>query len=300
MSNFQSYQAYTPTNEEVFTSGTNIREESPVHRVGMSNGVLTEASERATDRGREAQLNPAYGADSWQATAMTTTGRVPSEITGETLVTIGGIQGRVDFFVKEGILQRGADGSYTEGSGPEIVPPEILGDILPMDDGSMAVVNAALGPLPQHALGRFTAQSIAVASGRLDVSSLVAKFSQDSGLDPAQSQERISTVQAIYQDQADRAIESRAGINAADSSAFWEWARTNHVGQLQDAIGKQLRSADVSGYTALAQKWLASTPPTLQALQAGGVPTRNRGQGVECYVRGTWMSPAAAARAGLI
>ena len=300
MSGFQSYSSYVPENAEVYQAGPQLRQESPVLRTSSSNGAMTTSSEQATDRGREGQLNPAYGTEDWKASAMTKGGRVVTNIQGDTLVTIAGVQGTVEFFVDQGMLQQGADGKYTEGTGNPPAPQVVDGDSLPLDAGAMSVVNAALGPLPQESLDGVTAQAIGVALGRLDDASLTKKFSKDSGLDPAESHERLTTIKAIYQAQADSALESRSGIGKADSVEFWAWAKSRHGGQLQEAIGKQLRSADVSGYAALAERWLSETPPTLEALKAGGIPTKVQDGALLCHVRGTWLTPKAAAQAGFI
>lgn len=297
MSNFQSYSTYVPEDhQEVYSSGPNIREESPVYRTTTTNGAMSQSSEQAVDRGRESQLNPAYGTESWQATAITKTGRSVSTITGDTLVTLAGVQGSVDFFVSEGLLQQGPDGKYTEGSGPAPAAQTVDPGHSPIDEGAMSVVNAALDPLPQQSLNVIEAYATSVALGRLEDSSLVAKFSQASGLDPAASADRLGAVKAIYQDHADKAT----GLDATDHAEFWAWAKANHPGQLQEAIGKQLNGHNVSGYKALADRWMASTAPSLAALSRAGIQTRNPSSGPECFIAGRWMSPESAARAGLI
>jgi hypothetical protein len=260
--------------------------------------VVTESSEQATDRGSEGQLNPAYGTESWQATATTKTGRPVSKITGDCLVTIAGIQGSVDFFVAEGMLQEDSQGKYSTGTGPTEAPKATpSGDHAPINDEAMSLINAAMEPLPQQSLDQITAQGIGVAIGSLDEASLVNKFSQASGLDMADSQQRLTAIKSIYQAQADHALATRSGIGAADKAAFWDWARANHKGQLQDAVGKQLRNHDVSGYKPLADRWLAANPPSMDAIKAAGnIPVR----GQEVFLQGQWMSPKAAARAGLI
>ncbi|MBB1073597.1 hypothetical protein HUU62_04140 [Rhodoferax sp. 4810] len=296
MTQFVSYSSYVPT-EEVFSTGPALREEAPVHRVGHSNGVVTASSEQATDRGNEGQINPAYGTESWQATATTKTGRPVSKITGDCLVTIGGIQGSVDFFVSEGFLQEDAQGKFSTGTGPKEATQVTDGEHLPVNPEAMSVINAALDPLPQQSLDQITAHGIGVAIGTLDDASLTLKFAQASGLDVADSTQRLTAIKSPYQAHADHALATRSGIGAADKDAFWAWAKANHPRQLQDAVGKQLRSHDVSGYKPLADKWLAINPPSMEAIKANGsIPVR----GQEIFIQGQWMSPKAAARAGLV
>lgn len=300
-SNFASYSSYVPTgNEQLFTAGPNLREEAPVHRTSSIAGVMTETTEKNIDRGNSGHDT---SVDGWKATARSTTGRAiaAADIGPDTLITLNGVQAKASFWVSEGRLTKGADGSYQEGSGPVEALQLVQGDIAPIPDAVMEGVNAALEPLPQESLEMITATGISVALGRSDDASLVRKFAQASGIELADAGQRLTAVKAVYQAQADNAIRSRSGISAAEAPAFWEWCRQNHQGQLQDAIGKQMYAADVSGYKALADRWMSSTPPTLAALTAGGIPTRKDGSGVlQCNVRGQWMTPAAAARAGLI
>ena len=297
--NFASYSTYVPTGtQELFTAGPNLREDSPVHRTSSTNGVMTETTESNMDRGNSGHDS----SEGWQATARSTTGRAISaaDITADTLISFDGMQAKASFWVSEGRLSKAADGSYTEGSGPVEAPAETQGDIAPIPDQIMAGVNAALEPLPQESLEMITAQGIGVALGRFDDASLVSKFAQASGIELVDAGQRLDAVKAVYQQQADSAIRSRSGISAADAPEFWSWCRENHQGQLQDAIGKQLYSSDVSGYKALADRWVSSTAPSLAALQAGGIPTRKHDGVLQCNVSGQWLTPSAAARAGLV
>ena len=294
MSDFQSYSSYVPQ-EEAFTHAPTIRQEAPVHRVSSTSGVMTETSD-SLDRGHSGQINPANGTDSWQATATTTTGRAVSKITEDSLVTINGLQGKVSFFVEQGILQQGADGKFTEGTGQPAPPVEDLSDVLQFADVTLNQMNQALEGVPDHAAEMLSATATGVALGRIDHAQLVSKFSTSSGLDPAASQARITILQNAYQAQADQALESRSGIGAGDRADFYQWAKTHHNAQLLEAIGKQMRSSDVSGYKALADRWMSSTPPSMDALKSAGIPIR----GSDCFIRGQWMSPSAAARAGFI
>lgn len=69
---------------------------------------------------------------------------------------------------------------------------------------------------------------------------------------------------------------------------------------LQEAIQKQLYTHDVSGYKALATQWRSRVTPSLEAFKARGIAVRKQGQSHEVFMHGQWMSPGAAARAGLV
>ena len=139
-----------------------------------------------------------------------------------------------------------------------------------------------------------------VAVGRLDSAALAHRFAQASGLDVGESHIRIATIKAAFQTQADTALTNRYGVAPADLPAFYGWCRDNQQGAMQEALRKQLHGHDVSGYRALASQWLVATPPSLNALKATGIPVRAQGTGSEVWVRGSWMTPGAAAKTGLI
>ena len=147
-------------------------------------------------------------------------------------MTIHGLQGKISFFVSEGILQKTPEGTFTESSVATEAPARVQGDIIPVNDAAMSVINACLEPLPQTPLDSRKAHGIGLAVGRLGKDSLVRKFSQDTGLDPVQSAERLTTITAIFQDEVNKAIKARTGISAEDTAAFWEWARTTQKRQL--------------------------------------------------------------------
>ena len=293
--NFQSYSSYVP-HEEVFNTGPQLRVDSPVHRVAMSGGAVFESVEQATQRGNEGQINPAYGTDTWMATARTTDGRPVAEITGDSLVTIAGVQAKVSFFVAEGVLQKAPDGTFTEGTGtPDAVPME--GDYAPIPDHAMAQINQLLEPLPQAALEPILALAAGVATGRLTDAALIAQFATSARISPEDSAARLTVIKAVYQAQTDTALQTRHGIGEADRADFYEYCRTHQRGAMGDAISRQMHAGDVSGWNPLAAQWLSVTAPSLEAIKADGrIPVR----GQEIFVGGHWMSAKAAARANLI
>ncbi len=101
---------------------------------------------------------------------------------------------------------------------------------------------------------------------------------------------------SAYQAHADQAT----GIGAADLPAFWAWARQNKPGALQEAMQLQMHVQSVKGYQSLAKQWTSTIAPSVAALKAAGIPVRTQGSGVECFAGGSWMTPGAAARAGLL
>ena len=269
-------------------------------RVSSVDGEVTETTQ-AHDKGNTGELNPYHGTDSILATARHPQGLPVYAIEATTLVEVNGVQAPVSFWVKEGVLQKNPDGSFTEAaSRPAVQVQEDTSGFHPIADHQMAVVNAALGDVDQGALDGLAAIGMGVASGRLDASALAHKFSQVSGHDGEPGSGRLDSIKAVYQGQADSAITTRYGIAAVDLPAFYQWARQNQQGQLSEAVMKQIHTHDVSGYKAIAARWLSVTPPSAAALKAAGHPLRMQGGNREVFVKGSWMRPEAASRMGLL
>ena len=111
------FSSYTPSGapvEPVGQSGALIRVHDTVNRVSIGDGEVTEGTQ-AFDKGSTAELNPYRGTESVFATAMAPNGAPVTEILPDTLVTIGGTQAPVSFWVSEGLLQKAPDGTYVEG-----------------------------------------------------------------------------------------------------------------------------------------------------------------------------------------
>ena len=297
----QTYSSYVaPTEAAPSSAWQGIRVHDAVQRFSSVDGEVTASTDALNDSGNAGQLNPYHGTDSVLATARNANGSPVTEINGTTLVTVKGTEAPVSFWVNEGYLQKGADGEYTSGT-PNAAPEAAsTADVLPLDAASMAAVNDALATVEQANLDSLIGVGSGVASGRLDEKALAFKFGQASGLDATESHARLTTIKANFQAQADSALTQRAGIGASDLPQFYAWAKANQREQLQEAVLKQLHGHDVSGYQALAAQWLSATPPSEAALKAGGIATRKQGTGMEVFVRGQWMSPGAAAKAGLI
>lgn len=294
------FQTYAPTPGDVpGPSSHQTRICGVVQRVTLTNGAMTEES-IATDKGRVSEVNPWHGTDSFKATARNQNGTPVHELLPTTLVEIGGVQASIATFVAQGVLHKSADGSYSESPAVAEVAPVDTADTLPLTEQAMAQVNEALAPVDQGSLDGLLATGLGAALGTIDNRTLQHKWTQVSGLGGDEGQAQLAVVVGAYQAQADAALLTRGGIEGADLSAFYAWARKNHRGELHQAMQRQVQGHDVSGYKALADRWMSETPPSLNALKAAGVPTRTHTMGSEVWLRGQWMTPGAAARAGLI
>lgn len=268
-------------------------------RATFTDGVLTEGSD-TQDRARVSDASAFAGSEGFAATARNQNGTPVTALLPTTLVTIDGVQAPISSFVAAGRLQKTADGSYSEAAAAPEVAPNDASDVMPMDAQTMDAVNAALETVDQGSLDGLMAMGVAVAVNGLDPRTLDHKFTSVSGLGGEDAAQRLGTMQAAYQAQADRALMTRSGLSADDLPAFYAWAKATHRGELQQAVQRQLQSHDVSGYRALADRWFSATPPSLKALSSAGFQTRNLGSGDEVFIGGQWMSPGAAARVGLI
>lgn len=300
--NYQSFNTYQGPAEQASPASWNaVRVHDAINRVTSTDGIVTEEAAPANDRGNAGQLNPFHGTDSIFATARNANGSPLMEITGETLVTIAGVQAPVQFFVAEGVLQKNSDGSFGPAAVKAQAAPaaDTSGNVQPLDPAAMGTVNQALAEVDQGSLDSLMASATGTAIGKMDAASLAQRFSSASGLSVEESHARVATIRGAFQGQADAALKA-SGIGAADLPEFWEWARVNHRGELQQAVQLQLRTHAVAGYRDLASRWQSATPPSLNALKEAGIPVRKQGTGSEVFLRGSWMTLGAASKSGFI
>lgn len=301
MSNYASY-THGQDNarpEYIPQSGPQVYIRDTVTSVSTVDGVVTETTQ-GHQKGTAAELSPFHGANNFAATARNVNGSPVMELLPSTLVTLDGMQAPVSFWVTEGRLQKGADGNYSEAAGNAPAQQEDRGDYFPMPDSHMGRVNEALALVDQDNLDALIGLGTGAAIGRLDTATLAYKFGQMSGLDTGESQARLTTIKAAYQGQADAALTGTYGIAPADLPSFYAWAKENRQGALTDAVQKQVRGHDLSGYRAIAAQWLSATPPSMASLKDAGYAVRKQGAGDEVFVKGSWMSRGAAARSGFI
>lgn len=101
---------------------------------------------------------------------------------------------------------------------------------------------------------------------------------------------------AVWQRQTDEHVKA-AGI---DPAHFYEWARESKPDALKQAIQGQLFGRSLKGYSDLMESYFDNVPPTLEALQRGGIPTKEQGGTVFVQLAGTWMTLQAAVKARLV
>jgi len=275
--------------------------------VSSADGVITETF-KGQESARSSEASPFHGAAGIFGTARNQNGTPAMSIGDATLLTLpDGMQATAKTLAQMGIITRNPDGTYSEAAGqPEDQSEEFAGDLDPIPAQLMDHVNAALEPLPQAHLDGFAAVAVGVAAGKLDPSAMAAKFSHASGVDLQEAQARIDSAAEVYRLQTGRAL-AKHGIGKEDREAFFDWCRRQKPEAMQEAISRQLHAHDVSRWAPLARQWMAQAAPSVEALKAAGIPTRKSAHGatgagssVEVFIRGSWMSAGAAARAGLL
>jgi GNAT superfamily N-acetyltransferase len=228
----------------------------------------------------------------------------------DTLLTMpDGMQASVKSLAAIGAITRNPDGSYSEKPQAAQGDPEEANeaDFERIPEEAMDYVNAALDPLPQEMLNGFAAAgvAVAVAVGRGDLSGLAEKFAREAGGSLEDATARVEALAHVYRFQTMKAIE-RMGVGKADAEGFFDWCRANKQGAMSEAISYQLHQHNVSRWAPLVRQYLGQVAPSTESLKAAGLPVRKsahkHGQ-TEVFIAkagGGWMSPQAAARAGLI
>jgi hypothetical protein len=307
MSDYASYQTYQAPSEESAQAPVQSRVDADAGmttRVIIRNGVST--VEQTTSRGiTGAELNPHHGDGSVFETARSKHSIGLQEITDETLLTINGVQATAKFFKAEGYIHQTADGKWVEGSGqaeaaPEAAPEADTSNDLSMPGEVAEAVDRALDGVADSNIDPLVATGIAVATGQADLAILARKMVQWSGATPQEAATRIATMQQAYQMQADSAITSRTPVSAADLPHLYAWAKQAAPAELRCAVQSQIHSNDFSGYRALAERYLASNPPSLNAVRAAGIEVRTEGKVPEVFLEGRWITLPTAARLGMI
>jgi hypothetical protein len=294
--NYQSYQAFNggePLPEAVSTWDP-ARVVGPAVRMNVVDGEMVDNTQ-ANDRASTKELNPHHGDGSVLATARHPNGLPLYAVEADSLVTVNGVEAPVSFWVKEGFLQKTATG-YAEATpgAAEEAPQASEG----LGEQDMAAIAMSLQGVDAVHVDNLIASGVGVAVGRVDMQNLIQKFSHVSGADPESSAARLSVAVSAFTRQASAAA-TAAGIAPADMDAFFAYCRSRPE-QLQDTLNRQILGTDLGGWRKMAAQWTSTTAPSLNSLQAAGVPTRVLDGRPEAFIRGQWMSPGAAARAGLV
>lgn len=202
-----------------------------------------------------------------------------------------------------GLVKRGPDGSYTETSAEERQDGAQTEETNEAEAFSRPEAEAELVSLANALPAEIHHEVIAAYVGGRDLDvARIHDIGASVGQTPEEFQQRLNSVVASFQGQADAAVKALGIEDGADLQDFYEWARTNQKGALADAMRQHCYARSTRGYVELANKWLNSTPPSEEALKKAGYKLGKTGDGktTTIVINGREMSLEVAARRGLI
>jgi hypothetical protein len=221
-------------------------------------------------------------------------------LTPETVVNFGGME--VDLATLEGMgaVKRTATGyeAVTAGT-PDATPqqggPSGLPDgVEAFSDAVEAQVGNALAGVNPTLIPSVVAQVLESGLEGVNFNDLAYQ----SGITPAEAQQRAQVVLKAFTAQAD-GIAKAAGIDNAQD--VWDWASEERPEDFARARREMAFGRNPQAIRGLVNQYFTEVPPTVAALKKAGFATRTDGSGETVFnLKGVWMSPASAARAGLI
>jgi hypothetical protein len=303
MSNYASYNTYVSPEAEQAPARSLVTAEDVGGSMSVTirDGVAT-ASTHTHEMVRSSELSP-YAETDWRSTALKPSGFPASEITADTLVSLGGTQGRVQDFVAAGVMVKNPDGSY-ELAAAESVEGQDQQDPLEHPDAAVfpeeiaQTIDNALEPFNQSTVDSGVSLALASVTGDLDLSSVVRNVAMKSGVEPKDVQQRVQFTMDAYQAQTDRYV-TKSGIHEEDLGDFYDFCQANKR-ELTAVLQRQVHQRDMSGWKGLISRFQSSTAPSLQVLQENGFQTRTLGKEAEVRISGMWMTITQAAKAGLV
>lgn len=293
--NYSSYNTYTPTSsDEQAARPEQVREITGGTRLTVQDGKV-----ETQQLGRAAiQTDGRTVTEDWRSTARTSGGMPAARITPETMVTLDEYgESTVKTFVTMGLLREIAPGHFervSQEAARQDEPSEDQGDIARVPEELVQAENEALAPFSDSVVEAGLAMAIASAAGEITWEQLVAKMSNDSGVEPSETAQRLEFVWNSRVEQTSQYL-IRNGIAATDLEDFVAYAETQK-GHFKDAIQAQMYGNSMAGWKPLVRGFLNAVAPSAQALERAGF----RVNGDQVRVEGGWMPIKAAARAGLI
>lgn len=210
----------------------------------------------------------------------------------------------LDVAERMGMVTRNALGIYEAvGQAALETPSEVQQDeaqgielFSPAEEAQFA---SAIVDIPQALYDQAMVSAAASVAATGDIEDLASSLAATCGMAPSQLQEVQASATAMFQAQADKTI-SALGVNPSE---FYDWARTHHGEKLGQAVRTQLTTRSVDGYRGLVKTYLDQVVPSLGALKAAGLETKEAKARVTnemVFIHGTWMETKTAARIGLI
>lgn len=152
----------------------------------------------------------------------------------------------------------------------------------------------AIDPVPQAIYDQSIARVLEGGLESININEIAAL----SGMSPAEAQQRAEFVVQAFTMQADQ-IAKAQGIETP--AEVWEWAKTEQGEKFADARRQLAFTRNTAPLRSLVDSYFREVPPTVEALKRGGFNVRQDTAGNTVFnLNGNWMTPEAAARAGLI
>jgi hypothetical protein len=314
MSTYASYQHGAPVqmndDERIVPSGLS----SPLRTGGVTR-VTMNGSESRTEVERCYQSSGTEGVPTtgFEATAIDPRTKRPTrDINDDTLITLGGTQGRAKDFYNAGLLDKDERGNFVspydkshprgEPVEPQAAPQETPSDIAQMPSDLVAALDATVEGFAQGTVNAAVASGIGAAVGDLDFSVVAEGLARNTGIELADAQQRVAFAQQAYESQVRAYLSGpRIGLDAGDVEDLVGWAQEKAKGDLKDAIQRQIYGQDMSGWRKLAAAYSREAAPTMESLQQAGFAVKRSDDGDEIVrVNGAWLSVKVAAKMGLI
>ena len=222
----------------------------------------------------------------------------------DTVVTYQGMEVELGTLAALGVVKRNGD-SYEIASAagnnqqpqsaqqatPQNSLPEGVEHFSPAIEAQVA---QAIDPFPQPLYDAAIARALEKGIDAVDFHDLA----YHSGMTPAEARQRAGVVMNAFSQQSDGIVKASGIANPAE---LYEWAARERKDELASARRELAFGRSTKALKALAADYFTSEPPSVETLKGAGIPVRFSSTGeVVALIRGNWMTPAAAAKAGLI
>lgn len=298
----QTFQVQSPVSENLRNTASIQQDANTVYTVG-ANG--------ATQSGIQTVSTAEFsgGGEDFLSTARNNGFPAMGNLRGDTVVNFHGTQVELGVLEMMGEVvktangyelpshkQRAADGTQTtpEQQQAQQQQQQLPEGVEQFDAETESAVAQAIEPVPQPIYDAAIAMAVENGIESLNLAELAVK----SGISPQEAQARIAVVAKAFSDQADN-IAKEAGIG--DPSELWDWAMNERKAEFNNARRQLAFGRSTQALRSLASEFFRSVPPTTEALERAGIPVRtdHTGQAV-ALINGVWITPAAAAKSGLI
>lgn len=310
MSDLNQYQTYEHTESEAPSSHVQYQDHGTVDQVSISGNKMqissAEVSRSSHENFKKAQE---YNANAWRNTATNRMGMPTSNLTDDSIVTIGGMESSVRAHTLAGNLIPDGKGNWElsdavrgiESSKPsesiqddETIhqPPEVAQSI-----------NKALEPFTDTMVNAMMPRVIDGLSKGEDIAGLASQLSQLANINQDEALSRMNHVVTSYQVEAEHHLGKTFGLDQASRADLYAFAQNDVKGQqlLNEALQTQVTGRSMKGWESLVDHYYSTVPPSKEALAKAGIPTRE-GSNKETLIKldGNWVSLKTATQLGWI